>query len=50
MAKHVDWLPGSRSEILAMCRSWILCLTYQARTTWGVPEAEFTELEALMAH
>jgi hypothetical protein len=49
MAKRVDWLPGSRSEILAMCRSWILCLTYQTRTTWGVPEAEFTELETLFS-
>jgi hypothetical protein len=34
MAKKTDWLPGSRTEILAMCLSWILCLTEVRRTAW----------------
>jgi hypothetical protein len=47
MAKKTDWLPGSRTEILAMCLSWILYLTEVRRTAWGIPEAEFTALGAL---
>ncbi|MDR2632151.1 MAG: hypothetical protein LBC51_00820, partial [Treponema sp.] len=47
MAKNTDWMPGPRTGILAMCLSWILYLTAARRTAWGVPEAEFTELESL---
>jgi hypothetical protein len=47
MAKNTDWLPGSRTGVLAMCLSWILCLTAARRTAWGIPDAEFTELEGL---
>jgi hypothetical protein len=47
MAKKTDWLPGSRTEILAMCLSWILYLTEVRRTAWGIPEAEFTALGTL---
>ncbi|MDR2634185.1 MAG: hypothetical protein LBC51_11290 [Treponema sp.] len=47
MAKTSDWLPGSRTGILAMCLSWILYLTEARRTAWGVPDAEFTELGSL---
>ncbi|MDR2632274.1 MAG: hypothetical protein LBC51_01445, partial [Treponema sp.] len=47
MAKNTDWMPGPRTGILAMCLSWILYLTQARRTAWGVPEAEFTELESL---
>jgi hypothetical protein len=46
MAKNTDWMPGPRTGILAMCLSWILYLTAARRTAWGVPEAEFTELES----
>ncbi|MDR2634332.1 MAG: hypothetical protein LBC51_12040 [Treponema sp.] len=47
MAKSSDWLPGTRTGILAMCLSWILYPTQARRTAWGVPEAEFTELGTL---
>ena len=42
-----DWLPGPRTEILAMCRKWIAYLIATLRTAWGIPEAEFTELGTL---
>ncbi|MDR2633859.1 MAG: hypothetical protein LBC51_09625 [Treponema sp.] len=47
MAKSSDWMPGSRTGILAMCLSWILYLTEARRTAWGIPEAECTELGTL---
>jgi hypothetical protein len=47
MVKSTDWLPGSRTGVLAMCLSWILYLTEVRRTAWGIPEAEFTELGTL---
>jgi hypothetical protein len=49
MAKSNDWLPGARTEILAMCRNWLEYMTTARRTAWGVPEAEFTGLENLFA-
>jgi hypothetical protein len=44
-----DWLPAARSEILAMCHSWIGYMTLERRTAWGVPAAEFTGLGLLYA-
>jgi hypothetical protein len=43
-------MPGSRTEILAMCRNWIVYMTEDMRTAWGVPVSQFTELETLFAH
>jgi hypothetical protein len=37
-------MPGTRTGILAMCRSWLLYMTPERRTLWGVPDADFTEL------
>ena len=47
MIKNTDWLPGPRAEILAMCRKWIAYLIATLRAVWGIPDAEFTELETL---
>ncbi|MDR1106656.1 MAG: hypothetical protein LBL44_09890, partial [Treponema sp.] len=44
-----DWLPGPRSEILAMCRNWIGYMTAERRAAWGIPAAEFTDLGLLFA-
>ncbi|MDR0635597.1 MAG: hypothetical protein LBF87_00795 [Treponema sp.] len=44
MAKSSDWLPGSRTDILAMCRKWLAYLIETLRTALGIPAAEFTEL------
>ena len=32
-----DWLPGPRTEILAMCRKWIAYLIVTLRTLLGIP-------------
>jgi hypothetical protein len=37
-------MPGSRTDILAMCRNWISYMTPERQTAWGIPPAEFTEL------
>ncbi|MDR1219844.1 MAG: hypothetical protein LBK73_09585 [Treponema sp.] len=47
MAKTTDWMPGPRTESLAMCQNWILYMTGDRRTLWGIPDAEFTELGTL---
>jgi hypothetical protein len=44
-----DRLPGARVGILAMCRVWIAYMTVQIRLAWGIPDAEFTELENLFS-
>jgi hypothetical protein len=31
-----DWMPGPRSEILAMCRNRIGYMTAERRTAWGL--------------
>ncbi|MDR1326722.1 MAG: hypothetical protein LBK00_11880 [Treponema sp.] len=46
MAKTTDWLPGSRTDVLAMCANWISYLSKVRQTAWGIPEAEFTELDS----
>jgi hypothetical protein len=47
MAKTRDWMPGPRTEILAMCRNWLDYITAERQTDWGTPPAEFTELGTL---
>ena len=47
MAHYTDWLPGPRVDILAMCRVWLLYMVEPLRTAWGVPAAEYAELETL---
>ena len=42
-----DWLPGPRTEILAMCRKWIAYLIEALRIALEIPGAEFTELGKL---
>ena len=42
-----DWLPGARTDILAMCRIWLLYMVEALRTAWGVPAGEYAELETL---
>jgi hypothetical protein len=37
-------MPGSRMDILTMCRNWLNYMTSERRTAWGVPAAEFMEL------
>jgi hypothetical protein len=44
MAKSNDWMPGARTEIIAMCRSWMLYMNAERRTAWGVPDAEYNAL------
>jgi hypothetical protein len=39
-----DWMPGPRTEILAMCRNWLEYITTERQTAWGIPPADFTEL------
>jgi hypothetical protein len=38
MAKTTDWLPGPRTDVLAMCLSWILYITELRRTAWEILE------------
>jgi hypothetical protein len=45
--KYNDWMPPSRDEQLAMCGNWIEYMTPERRTAWGIPEDQFTDLEAL---
>ncbi|MDR3115707.1 MAG: hypothetical protein LBU25_09335 [Treponema sp.] len=45
-----DWLPTTRTLILAMCRNWIAYMTEALRTAWGIPAAQFTELSALFGN
>jgi hypothetical protein len=40
-------MPGPRKEILAMCRTWLFYMTEARRAAWGVPAAEYNELEVL---
>ncbi|MFP3091275.1 hypothetical protein LQZ21_13215 [Treponema sp. TIM-1] len=47
MAKSSDWMPGPRTEILAMYHNWISYLTAELRTAWGIPPDQFTELGTL---
>ena len=44
MSTRTDWLPRSRTDLLAMCRNWIAYLIEALRLAWGIPETEFTEL------
>ena len=37
MSKTSDWLPGPRTEIIEMCRTWNEYLTTARRTAWGIP-------------
>ena len=47
MANYPSWLPGPRTEIIEMCRSWNEYLTADRRTAWGIPQAQYNELLAL---
>jgi hypothetical protein len=47
MAHYIEWLPGARAEILAMCQSWLTYLTEERRTAWGIPLTEYTALSTL---
>jgi hypothetical protein len=49
MAENTDWLPRARGEQLAMCRNWLTVMTEEARAAWGIPQAQYTELEDLCA-
>jgi hypothetical protein len=42
-----DWLPGSRTAILTMCRNWCLYITEERWQAWGIPGEDFTELGGL---
>jgi hypothetical protein len=45
MAKSNDWLPGSRTEILAMAQDQIAYMTPERRAAWGIPAAKFVEYD-----
>ena len=47
MAHYTSWLPGPRTEILEMCRSWIEYMTADRRTLWGIPQPQYNELLTL---
>ncbi|MDR0635447.1 MAG: hypothetical protein LBF87_00015 [Treponema sp.] len=47
MAKTSDWLPTKRMELIVMVRNWIAILIAEIRTAWGIPQAQFTELEQI---
>jgi hypothetical protein len=49
MAYNKDWMPGPRSEILAMCQKWIMIMDAETRTAWGVPSDEFIKLGSVYA-
>jgi hypothetical protein len=43
MSKTTDWLPGTRTGILAMAANWItVCMS--RKTDWGIPQDAITEL------
>jgi hypothetical protein len=47
MAHFEDWLSGTRTGILNMCREWIGYLTPERRTAWGILAEYFIELGTL---
>ncbi|MDR1985888.1 MAG: hypothetical protein LBP88_02815 [Treponema sp.] len=48
MPNTTHWLPGKRSDQIAMCRNWITIMTDpEVLTNWGIPPAQFTELSSL---
>ncbi|MDR2798920.1 MAG: hypothetical protein LBB80_11315 [Treponema sp.] len=47
IAKATDWMPGKRGDQLVMARNWIGIMTAETRAAWNIPQAQFTELEAL---
>jgi hypothetical protein len=49
MPKNDDWLPTQRKSILAMVQDWISALENPSSTSWNIPAAEKTELQALTA-
>ncbi|MDR2808256.1 MAG: hypothetical protein LBB43_04515 [Spirochaetaceae bacterium] len=45
-----DWMPGPRTEILAMCRKWLSYLTAALLAAWGITQDQFTELQTLFTN
>ena len=39
----IDWLPGTRVDILAMCQKWLTYLIEALRIALRIPATEFTE-------
>jgi len=48
MAHYKDWLPGSRTEQLAMAKNWNAILPDKA-AAWGIPSATVQTLDDLTA-
>jgi hypothetical protein len=46
MAYNADWLPGKRSEQIAMAQNWLSLLS-KSPLSWGVPESEVAMLRHL---
>ncbi|MDR2185199.1 MAG: hypothetical protein LBO80_05960 [Treponema sp.] len=44
MRQKTDWMPGRRTDQLAVCRNWSVILTAETRTAWGIPQAQYNEL------
>jgi hypothetical protein len=47
MAKRTDWLPGTRTGQLDMCRNWLDIMDADTRAAWSIPAPRFQELEDL---
>jgi hypothetical protein len=46
MPQYVYWLPGSRTDQVAMAKTWLM-VTAVKGTEWGIPPADITELGTL---
>jgi hypothetical protein len=38
MSEKTDWMPGRRTDQLAMFRNWTVVMTAEVRTAWGIPQ------------
>jgi hypothetical protein len=47
MAYNDDWLPGARAAVLNMCRVWLIYLTLERQTAWGILAADYAALGTL---
>ena len=47
MSQKTEWMPGTRTGQLTLCRDWISVLTTGSKAAaWGVPQSRVTELES----
>jgi hypothetical protein len=46
ISHNIDWLPEARAAILAMVMKWLVYMTEERWTLWGIPVVGYTALRA----